>query len=59
MAQAFNGAVLPLVVITLVYITSQKSVLGNYANNIWSKIAGALVGLITIILGVTSIISIF
>ena len=58
-ALAFIGAVLPLVVITLVYITSQKSVLGNYANNIWSKIAGALVGLITIILGVTSIISIF
>lgn len=58
-AQAFNGAVLPLVVITLVYITSQKSILGCYANKTWTRFAGALIGLITIILGGTSIISLF
>jgi len=56
-AQAFNGAVLPLVVITLVYITSKKSILGEYANKPASILAGSAVGLITIILGSVSIIS--
>lgn len=56
-AQAFNGAVLPLVVIVLVYITSKKSVLGEYANKPAAIAGGAVIGLITIILGVLSIVS--
>lgn len=58
-AQAFNGAVLPIVVVTLVYITSKKSVLGEHTNNPISVIVGTLIGLVTIVLGITSIVSLF
>lgn len=57
-AQALNGIFLPLIVIFLVYVTSQKKVLGEYANTKLVTFLGILVGGITLIIGTQSVISV-
>ena len=59
MAQALNGIFLPLIVISLVLITSLKKVLGKYANTKLQNILGVCISLITLIIGFSSVISIF
>lgn len=59
MAQALNGIFLPVVVVFLVYVTWSKKVLGEYANSLWVNLAGLAISAITLIIGGSSVISVF
>lgn len=56
-AQVFNGIVLPMAVIFLVVITSQRRFMGLHANKKPVIAAGALIAIITLILGASSAIA--
>lgn len=59
MAQALNGIFLPVVVVFLVYVTWSRKVLGEYANSLWVNLAGLAISAITLIIGGSSVISVF
>jgi NRAMP (natural resistance-associated macrophage protein)-like metal ion transporter len=59
MAQAINGAFLPVIVIALVYITSRKRVLGEHRNGPIQIALGVAISMITLVIGASSIISLF
>lgn len=56
-SQFLNGIILPVVVIYLVYSTSQKKLLGEYRNNKIQSTIGWIVAVISLILGGSSLIS--
>lgn len=56
-AQAVNGIFLPVIVFLLVYLTSRKKLMGEYKSTLIQNILGILVGLVTLVVGVSSIIS--
>lgn len=56
-SQILNGIILPVVVIYLVYSTSQKKLLGEYRNNKVQSTIGWIVAAISLILGGSSLIS--
>ena len=56
-SQFLNGIILPVVVIYLVYSTSQKKLLGEYRNNKIQSTIGWIVAIISLILGGSSLIS--
>ena len=56
-SQILNGIILPVVVIYLVYSTSQKKLLGEYRNNKFQNTIGWIVAVISLILGGSSLIS--
>lgn len=56
-AQILNGIILPVIVVYLVYITSQYNILGNYKNNLIKVILGIFIAIISIFLGGSSLIS--
>ena len=56
-SQILNGIILPVVVIYLVYSTSQKKLLGEYRNNKIQSTIGWIVAIISLILGGSSLIS--
>ena len=58
-AQAVNGVFLPIIVFTLVYVTSRQRVMGKYKNSMIRNVLGAGVFLISLIIGVNSVISLF
>lgn len=58
-AQALNGIFLPIVVFLLVYLTSRKDLMGNYVSTRKQNILGIIVGLITLVVGMSSIVSLF
>lgn len=55
-AQALNGIVLPLIAVYLVYVTSKKSQLGEFANTKVQVVLGVAVALVAIFLGGNSLI---
>ncbi|MET3617798.1 Mn2+/Fe2+ NRAMP family transporter [Peptoniphilus olsenii] len=59
MAQAVNGIFLPISVLTLLYLASKKSIMGEYKNNTLQIILGTVVFLISLFIGISSIISLF
>lgn len=59
MAQAVNGIFLPIIVFTLVYITSRKRVLGGHRNTLLQNIIGICVLGITLVIGISSVLSLF
>lgn len=59
MAQAVNGIFLPIIVIALIFITSRKRVLGEYRNSLIQNILGACVAVISLVIGISSLMSIF
>ena len=59
MAQVVNGVFLPVIVFALIYVTSRKRVLGEYVNKPLQNILGMGVFVISLILGVSSVISLF
>lgn len=59
MAQALNGIFLPVIVVFLVFITSSTKVLGKYSNKPFAKFVGIAISIITIIIGGSSVISVF
>lgn len=55
-AQVANGLLLPIIAFFLIWICSQRSVLGNYKNTPTQIVIALVILLTTIILGLTSII---
>ena len=55
-AQVANGAILPIVAIFLLYIMNSKRLLGEHVNSKGANIVGAIIILISIILGARGII---
>lgn len=55
-AQVANGAILPIVAIFLLYIMNSKRLLGEHVNSRGANIVGAIIILISIILGARGII---
>lgn len=58
-AQAVNGITLPVVVFLLVYLASRKKLLGEYKSTPAQNILGILVGVITLVIGISSLLSFF
>ncbi len=58
-AQAVNGIFLPIIVIALVYITSRKRVLGQYTNTPLQIVLGSCVAIISLVIGISSVLSLF
>jgi manganese transport protein len=50
-AQAANGFLLPILAIFLLVVMNRSDLLGRYVNRRWANGAGALVGLVTLLLG--------
>lgn len=59
MAQAVNGVFLPVIVLALVFITSRRKVMGSYTNTKLQNILGLGVFAVALIIGVSSIVSLF
>lgn len=59
LAQATNGIFLPIIVATLIFITSRSSVLGEYKNKTYQNIVGFLVFIIAAVIGISSVVSLF
>jgi manganese transport protein len=57
-AQVANGILLPIIAIYLLWIMNNKKLLGNYINSVTQNILGAIIVLITIGLGLKSILSV-
>lgn len=55
-AQALNGIILPLVAIYIVYITSSKKQMGEFANKRVLIVLGCAIALVTVFLGTNSLI---
>jgi Mn2+/Fe2+ NRAMP family transporter len=58
-AQIANGILLPIIAIFLLWVVNRKSVLGNYKNNLFQNILGILIIIITLILAIKTIITVF
>lgn len=58
-AQVANGILLPLIAIFLVWVVNRETVLGNYKNTLFQNILGILIIVITLILGLKSILKVF
>ena len=58
-AQAVNGVFLPVSVAVLVWLASKSSVMGQYKNKLHQTILGAAVFGISLIIGVSSVMSLF
>lgn len=58
-AQAVNGVFLPVSVFTLLYLASKSSVMGKYKNKPVQILLGSCVFIISLIIGVSSILSLF
>lgn len=58
-AQAVNGIVLPVVVGVTVYLTCSSRIMGEFKNNALQTILGILIFLISLYLGLSSVISLF
>ncbi|MCB6607864.1 Nramp family divalent metal transporter [[Clostridium] symbiosum] len=59
MAQAVNGIFLPIIVIALVFITSRARAMGQYKNSMVRNLLGGCVAIISLIIGVSSVMSLF
>jgi manganese transport protein len=58
-AQGVNGIVLPVVVGVTIYLTNHKRVMGPYVNSTLERILGFAIFIISLILGISSVISLF
>lgn len=58
-AQGVNGIVLPVVVGVTIYLTARRKIMGEFANSTLENILGAGIFIISLILGVSSVISLF
>lgn len=58
-AQAVNGIVLPVVVGVTVYLTCSSKLMGEYKNGTIATVLGGLIFLISLYLGLSSVISLF
>jgi Mn2+/Fe2+ NRAMP family transporter len=58
-AQVANGILLPIIALFLLWVVNRTKVLGKYKNNLTQNIISGLIIVITIILGIISIIKVF
>lgn len=58
-AQVANGLLLPIIASFLLWVMNDKSLLGDYVNSKYANIFGALIIVITIVLGLKGIITAF
>lgn len=58
-AQAVNGVFLPVSVLVLLFLASKSSVMGEYKNKSYQTILGAAVFVISLVIGVSSVMSLF
>jgi Mn2+/Fe2+ NRAMP family transporter len=58
-AQGVNGIVLPVVVGVTIYLTSSRRVMGPYVNSKLERVLGLAIFIISLILGISSVISLF
>lgn len=58
-AQVANSLVLPLIAIYLLWIVNDQKIMKHYVNSIWINLAGGIVVIITILLGLKGILSAF
>lgn len=58
-AQAVNGIFLPIVVFLLVFLTSREKLMGRYKSTVFQIILGVAVGIVTLIIGVISLVTLF
>ena len=58
-AQAVNGVFLPVSVFVLLYLASRSSVMGKHKNKPYQVILGTAVFVISLIIGVSSVVSLF
>ena len=56
-SQFANGLLLPIIAIFLLWVMNDKDIVGNYINNKWNNLIASLVILITIGLGLKSILA--
>lgn len=59
MAQAVNGIFLPIIVFTVIYLTSRESIMGKHKNTVLINILGGAVFLVSLAIGISSILSLF
>ncbi len=55
LAQLANGILLPLISGWIIYIAAQRSILGDFKNNLFQTLTAVLIWLITLLLGLKSI----
>ena len=58
-AQAVNGIFLPIIVFALVFVTSRSRVMGEYTNSPIRNLLGGCVFIISLVIGVSSVMSLF
>ncbi len=58
-AQVANGILLPVIAGYLLWIMNRKDILGDYRNNLKTNLAGGAVVLVTILLGLRTILTVF
>jgi len=58
-AQFANGLLLPVIAIFLLWVVNKRSLMGDFKNNAFLNASGILVLLVTIILGIKGIVSLF
>lgn len=58
-AQGVNGIVLPVVVGVTIYLTARRKVMGEFANSTLENVLGAAIFIISLILGISSVVSLF
>ena len=58
-AQITNGILLPIIAGFLIWIVNKESVLGKYVNSKWQNVTGLAILLITLFLGLKSLLKVF
>ena len=58
-AQIANGILLPFIALFLLWIVNKTNVLGAYKNKIYQNVISIVIILITIVLGLKSILKVF
>lgn len=58
-AQAVNGVFLPVLVLATIYVASRERIMGKYKNTMLQNALGILVFLISLIIGTSSVLSLF
>ncbi len=58
-AQIANGILLPIIAIFLIYVLNSKEIMGTYTNSKYRNVAAGIVLLLTIVMSIKTIISVF
>lgn len=58
-AQAVNGVILPVSVGVVIYLTCNKNIMGKYKNSVLQTVLGLAVFAISLVIGISSLVSLF